>query len=403
MLVLLLAVTVARAGDAPVADRPDESSTLPLAVPTPLPEVPDRPYRWSGLALPLLGFTSTDGFGMGVGGELFDLPRVGEGPPRDRLRVSTYWAVTGSYSSSQISYERQETHAFSARFLYRTWSDMLYVGTGGEDVLLRRDRDVAGGNVLSGPQIQVGGSFQFPRVPLRVWVQAYGRYAMVTPKAGGLLDLEAPAGSTGGGYWDTSTGVTIQEVDRWPLPRKGVRAEASVRFGALHTDDDPFAPLVGVNVEGIGWWPIVGDRLVLGGRIVIDKTWGTRPFWEQEWLGGEQRDEVAYDQAFTGYGRTRTRGDGHVALLTELRSLVVRSRHPIWDIGFYVSAYAEAAWAFDGDEPGPVLPTVGVAPYLVYQGTTRLRPYVSWGWMADEPGGVRTGELQVGLALVEPL
>ena len=61
------------------------------------------------------------------------------------------------------------------------------------------------------------------------------------------------------------------------------------------------------------------------------------------------------------------------------------------------------AFLFRGSDPGPHMPSVGVAPLLVWQGTVELRPFLAWGWMSDRPRGPRTPELQIGVSLLSPL
>ncbi|MCA9572535.1 MAG: hypothetical protein KC656_32065, partial [Myxococcales bacterium] len=336
----------------------------------------DRPYKIGGLLIPLFDYNRTDGLGFGLGIEIYDRKRELDFGYRNRITAWTFWTTSGNYSSNYVQYERRGSGSmFVARVAYRVWKDMQYVGAGGDDVLVRNLPEREGGNTVYGPSLLTTALVPMKGTPLYVWAQGYARYTLSEARPGGILEERQPYGLGEAFYFDVSAGVAVQEVDRWPLPNKGVRAEASVRGGGSVSNGQAFEPLVGVNAEVIGWWPLVGDRLVIGARAVVDKTWGKRPFWEQEWLGGQLRDENAYEQMVTGYNRSRSRGDGLVANLVELRGRIGRTRHPFWDLEFYVSAFAESAFLFDEGELEAHLPSVGFGPELLWQGVVQLRPF----------------------------
>lgn len=413
---LVLAWSPAVAQDAAPDDAPPSEAAPPAEVAeaaaanvvSPDGEAPADPleppkYRWGGIGLPLVSFNSTDGLGFGLGAEVYDR-EVGKGSGyRNRLSISTFWTTSGNYGSNFLQYERRGKALHIARFTYRLWRNMLYVGSGGRDVSVARDPSESSGNAVQGPQLFVSSMLPIKHTPVYVWFQGYARYTLVEADPGGILDERQAFGIDGGFYFDVSAGVLINEVDRWPLPNRGVRLEASVRGGGTANTAGGFEPLVGVNLEATGWVPLAGQWLVFGSRLLIDKTWGERPFWEQENLGGQFRDELGYEQPMVGYARSRTRGDGAVALIGELRPYFGKTRHPTVDIGFYLSLFAEAGWLFDRGDPGPFMPTVGVAPELLWQGAIPLRPFIAWGWYSDEPGGARTPRPQVGITLLSPL
>lgn len=379
----------------------------PPAAATPVPEADATPervrYEWGGIGVPLVNYNTTDGLGFGAGAEVFTRPAGTDHGYRDRLSLSTFWTTRGTYTSNYVQYERRgERSLLLARVAYRRWTDMIHVGWGGADAALREDDDVSHRNLVAGPSALFGAIFRLPRSPLQLWAQGYVRQSVVRPDEGSILDLEQPFGVAGGVYFDVSAGVAIQETDRWPMPQRGVRFEASGRGGATFSAGRA-APIVGTNVELMGWWPVAGEWLVVGGRVVFDKTWGQRPFWEGEWLGGQQRDENAYEQMLTGYGRSRVRGDGVLATMIEVRPKLGHVPHSFFDMGFYLSAFAESAFLFDRGWAGPHLPSVGVAPEILWQGAIELRPFVSWGWRADRPGARRTPEAEVGISLLGPL
>ncbi|MCB9664094.1 MAG: hypothetical protein H6732_08260 [Alphaproteobacteria bacterium] len=413
VLPLLLAASTwrgleARAAEDPEADVPTVAGPIQGETPAPPDEPPastargERPYRIGGLVVPLANFNSIDGLGLGLGLEVYDRKRELDYGYRNRLTAWTFWTTSGNYTSNYLQYERRGEQLFVARLAYRVWRNMVYVGVGGEDVSVQLPPERSFGNVVYGPSLLASAIIPLPRNPVYVWAQAYGRYTLSEAAPGTLLEEESPFGLGEAFYFDTSVGLALQEVDRWPVPNKGIRSEVSGRFGGTVAAGD-FTPIAGVNAEVIGWWPLVGQWLVLGGRVVFDKTWGQRPWWEQEWLGGQFRDEAAYEQMLTGYARSRTRGDGVLANLLELRGWLGRTRHPFWDMDFYVDVYAESAFLFEGDDLGPHMPTLGASVQLVWQGVVQLRPFVSLGWLSDTPGGPRHATPFFGVSVVDPL
>lgn len=370
-----------------------------------------KPYKIGGIVIPLFNYNSTDGPGFGLGVDIFDRKRELNHGYRHRVSAWTFWATSGKYTSNYIQYEYRSFQLFIARVSYRQWQDMLYAGSGGEDVIFDRGREIEGGNKVLGPSLMLTSVLPIPQFPVYLWIQAYGRYnyAEATNQNGLLFQRNADPNYDVFGLgqaftFDTAVGMAVQEVDRFPMPNKGVRFEGSARFGGTYDiTNNNFEPLVGMNLELIGYWPIVGEYFTVGGRALFDKTWGRRPFWEQEWLGGQFRDENAYEQMVVGYARSRSRGDGILATMIELRAKVGQTRHPFFDIGFYPSVFAELAWLFEGDNPGPILPTVGVGLNLLWQGALQLRPYAAWGWVKTTENGPRYPTALFGISIMDPL
>jgi hypothetical protein len=394
--------------EAPLDPTPPTTETIPPANPPTLsdaqltpPGRPKKPYVWHGIGLPYVTYNTTDKLGFGVGAELYDRKRGESFGYRYRLSLSTMWTTSGNYGSNYLQLERRGEHFWVMRLTWRLWRNMVYVGAGGDEVLLDNG-DQGYGNTVNGPSYMVNVIRKVRGTPLYVFVQGYARYTMVGVEPGGLLDQRRPFGSNNGLYFDAGGGLYVQEVDRWPMPNKGVRAELSVRAGGT-ASEGRFEPLLGTNLEVITWWPVFGEWLVIGHRTLIDKTFGVRPFWEQEFLGGTLRDETAYEQMLTGYARSRSRGDGVIASMIEVRPKFGETNHPVVDIGFYASAFVEAGWLFKGNDPGPFLPTVGVAPLFLWQGAIELRPFLAWGWWADTQGGQRTPRTQFGISLLSAL
>jgi hypothetical protein len=404
---LALALATAAEPGAAEAPEPEETPQAEAAEPEAAPETEaptgkkERSYMVGGLGLPLVNFNTTDGLGFGVGAEIYTRPKDQPFGYRYKFTVSTFWTTSGNYTSNYFQVEHRGEQFWMTRLIYRGWRNMIYVGQGGDDVSRVRDPDEALGNAVFGPILLANVVRRVANTPISVFGQGYARYAGARAAEGGILEADAPFGLNGGFYFDVGAGMWIQEVDRWPLPNRGYDVQVSVRGGGTATEG-AFRPLIGTNIEVKGWVPLVGKWLVLGGRSIFDKTWGPRPWWDLENLGGIDRDEVAYEQMLTGYGRSRSRGDGVFATNVELRTLFGRAQTGYFDMAFGLSVYGETAFLFTGNDPGPHMPSVGVAPELLWQGATILRPFIAWGW-TREGDGDRMPRSQVGISLLSPL
>lgn len=386
--------------EAPPAEAPPaEAPPVPEA--SAVPEAPPPKAKVKGYVLPTAGGNSTDGFGLGAAGELFLRPPELEHGFRWKLSLSV-WATTRGYRSFYSQYERRtaEGHLL-ARLGFQSWANLPYAGVGGADVSVRHPPEQEIGNRIFGPYLMVADS-QTVRPKVKLYGQIWLHPVWVDPRPGGLLDTRDPFAADGGLYGDLMGGIELDTTDRWPMPTRGVRAEVDLRGGGTWAfTEDRFAPLVGGHAEVITWQP-VGEHLVIGARVVAEKSYGLRPPPEQFVTGGRWRDEIGFEQALSGYGRIRPRGDGVVASLVEVRPYfftVGRS----WSLDVHASLFAEMAWLYRGNDPGPPMPTVGLGPLLLWQKGSQLRPFVAWGWWSDDVGGARRPVAQFGLSVNDPL
>lgn len=372
----------------------DEADALPEA-----PPPAQKKNKLGGYGLPTLGGNTTDGFGMGLGGELFSRPADKDFGYRWKLTLSI-WATTRGYTSFFSQFERRtDTSHDLVRFGVQSWRNLPYAGVGGEMVSVGHGPAAEIGNRIAGPYAMLAHSHLVgPR--LRAYAQAWLHPVWVKPNEGGLLDTLDPFAARGGAYGDLTVGLELDTTDRWPMPTAGVRAEADVRGGGTWSEAD-FEPLVGAHAELITWSEL--DRhLVVGTRVVAEKSFGERPPPEQFVTGGRYRDEIGFEQALAGYGRIRPRGDGLVAGMVEVRPyfFTVGRR---WTLDVHASVFAEMGWLFAKNDPGPPMPTIGGGPLLLWQKGSQLRPFVAYGWWSDELGGARRPVAQVGLSVTDPL
>ncbi len=359
--------------------------------------------RWGGVLIPLIGATTVDGFGFGLGGEVFRRPAGKRFGYDLKLTPSLYVNTRFDYTNDFLRIEWGRGTRWLATVGYQQWANLSYAGIGGADVLLDRGEREIGSDLIT-PYAFAGALKPVGREggPWRLFTQLYLRLGIARAADGTLLADDRPFGLEDGVYGDVSIGVQARQVDRWPMPFEGQILEASLRAGGTVTPEG-FAPLAGIMVEGRAWQPLAGPALVLGTRLLVDKTVGRRPFFEQDRVGGRWRDEIGSEQALPGYGRTRTRGDGVVAAMVELRPRLGAIEKGWFELAFYLSGYAEMGWLFDRWTPGPPLPSVGGGPVLLWQKAVQLRPFLAWGWRAEDPDAPRRPGLQFGISVLDAL
>lgn len=366
-------------------------------------------HEWFPMVAPVVAYTSTDGWGAGLGGQVYSRPAAWDTGYRWQLSGGL-WATTGfRYQSHQVQLDwRGDRDRYVGKIGYRWWTDMQYAGQGGADVIVDWG-DAESGNHLVGPYAFLGVARTIDGSVFAPYIQGYARDSRVDPRADGLLAERDPYGAEGGFYFDVTAGAEVLTVDRWPVPIHGWRAETGLAGGMSFTraqgpgSPAEARPVGNLHAEVTRWQPLAGDRLVLGARGLVDHSLGARPFFEEDVMGGRWRDEIGSDQPLPGYGRTRTRGDGLITAMIELRSLIVQTRSHFWDVGVYGSLIAEEGYLFHGWDPGPHLPSLGGGPMFVWQHALQFRPFVAYGWRADVPDGPRRARPQFGVSFQDPL
>lgn len=376
---------------------------------------PAEPWVWNGFGIPYASADSINKLGFGAGAEIVGKPRGLDAPYRAKITLSTYLTLGLKYQSHMIQFDWRGPVDAYGRITFQAWNNYAWAGSGGEDVSSWHPDDRGGsledGNNLMTPALTLGATKKFtPHFGL--WGLVNARWARSRPASEGLLVDSDEVGVHGDSFYaDLSLGAEYERLDRWPLPNRGIKGEVDFRGGGTAyawPEADGRAPLrfynlLGVHGEVIGWVPLGTEHLVLGGRLVAEKSFGPRPYYEQNLTAGQWRDELAYEQQFMGYGRQRTRGDGLIAALVELRPYFGRVQSGWFDMKFYASLFAEEGFLFDGNRLGPHLPTVGGGPMLVWGDALQLRPWVAVGWMSEFPGAEREPSVSYGLSFLDPL
>jgi len=384
----------------PAPDPPQDPDQDP---PTEEGEEEPSKKRWGGIIIPLVGASGTDGFGLGLGGEVFRRPRDGSEGYDLKITPSLYFNLRFDYTNNlvRIDWRAPDGTDWLAQVGFQAWSNLSYAGVGGDDIIVDWGQAEIGNRYI-GPYGMISATRPLGDSPLSAIGQVTFRGGWADPASGGLMAQDDPLAAEGGWYADVGAGLAAQELDRWPIPQRGYSVAVVGTAGSTLAQGQ-VEPLVGLQLEAMGWVPLVPERLILGGRLLAHKTTGERPFFDQDKAGGRWRDELGSEQALAGYGRTRTRGDGVVAALVEVRPHLFAIRQPWLDLAFHLSLTAEIGWLYAGSDPGPPLPTLGVGVPLLYERVVQLRPFLAWGWRSEAPGATRRPGLQVGISVLDAL
>lgn len=379
----------------------DDNPDLATAIPERRTAEKEPRKRWGGVIVPLIGANPIDGFGFGLGGEIYRRPADQDTGYDLKITPSFYINTRLDYTNDFVRIEWKGRQRWLVMVGYQQWANLSYAGAGGAAVLIDHGAAETGNQIWT-PYAFVGMNRPVGSGHWSMFAQGYLRAAEVRAAPDSLLDQAQPYGLGGGVYSDLSLGVEHRTHDRWPMPHTGHVFESSLRFGGT-VGPDGVRPLAGLLAEIRGWRPLIGDHLVVGGRVVLDKSTGRQPLFEQDKAAGRWRDELGSDQALSGYGRTRTRGDGLFAALVELRPALFHVDRGFFDLQLHLSFTAEMGWLYDHWNPGPPLPSLGIGMPILWQQAVQLRPFVAWGWRADAPGAPRRPGLQFGVSVLDAL
>ena len=388
MVLLLLTLWLHNAAAQETAPPPPETET-------------EEKLKWSGVVLAYPSGSSVDGVGLGVGGQIYARPPSQTEGYRLSILASLYANFRFDYTHDFVRFESNGHVNWLATVGYTGWRNYVYAGVGGENVMLNRP-EREGQNVAATPFVQLAFSAPLRAKGWSLTGQSTARYAYTDPNENGLLEAYQPLGIGKSAYADIAFGAAYNNTDQWPLPNKGWQAEASLRAGLTFAQRDVL-PMGSAQLQVVRWSPLWRDKLVLGMRFFGEADIGRRPFYEQDRAGLRWRDVLGEEQLFTGYGKNRPRGDSALAAAVELRLQYAHHHGKFWDLQAYLSVFVEEGFLWDAQNPGPHLPSVGVAPVVLFQHAIILRPFLSWGWRADEPGDPRRAIPQFGLSLLDPL
>ncbi|MBW2256575.1 MAG: hypothetical protein JRI25_18530 [Deltaproteobacteria bacterium] len=350
--------------------------------------------------IPFPAGNSTDGLGFGIAADVWRRPVAWTHGYDLKIRPYAWTTINGNRQSISVQVERRGVWDLAGRIGFRRQSNLPYAGSGGGDVVFPWG-DVELGNQTLGLSGFATVSRQLNTSPWFLYLQAYVRWMDVAPGEGALLAQREPLAEEGGTYFDVSAGLFVDHTDQWPVPTAGYMGEVDLRVGATLANGT-VSPLAGLHGELVYWWSLGSPRWVVGARALVEHSLGERPFFEQDVTGGRLRDDLGSDQALSGYGPGRTRGDGVVAVMVELRPELVSFAKD--NVKILLSLYAEEAFLFRAWDPGPHMPSVGVAPMGVFWRGAQLRPFIAWGWRRKEHEDDRRVALpQVGISFVDPL
>ena len=398
MWCLLLGIML-QVGHAEPTESVDTSVPIEPAV-APIPSDDDESLKWSGVVIGYPSGSSIDGLGLGIGGQVFSRPKNQSQGFKHSLILSLYANLRFDYTHNFLRFQSTGRTSWLGQIGYSGWRNLVYTGNGGQGTLLNRpDREA--GNTLATPFASVAIN---RRLGTKGW-SFIGQHSLR------YVYSVAAGKSFGRGFapW------LRQKYLRRPFCRRIVRQHRPMAPTPQRLDCRSqytwgchrvrgHCPPDGLHsVSRVRWQPLWSSRLILGLRLYGERAFGDRPFYEKDRSGLAWRDVYGEEQLLVGYGKNRPRGDGTVAAALELRAEVAHHPGKFWDIEAYVSVFVEEAWLWDDNTPGPHLPTVGVAPFILFQQAIILRPYLAWGWRADSMTDPRTPRPQFGLVLTDAL
>lgn len=394
-LTCLLRVGLAQTPEPVEAPVPIEPAVAPV------PRDTEEPLKWSGVVLGYPSGSSIDGLGLGIGGQVYARPPSQSQGFKYSLILSLYANLRFDYTHNFLRFQSTGRTSWLGQIGYSGWRNLVYTGNGGQGTFLNRpDREA--GNTLATPFASVAVNRRLGSKGWSFIGQHSLRYVYSAAAEGSLLAEDSPLGLGKSTYADLSAGALFDNTDQWPLPHSGWTAEASVR-GGVTVSEGIVHPMGSIQFQGVRWQPLWSSRLILGLRLYGERAFGDRPFYEKDRSGLAWRDVYGEEQLLVGYGKNRPRGDGTVAAALELRMEFAHHHGKFWDIQAYASIFAEEAWLWDDNMPGPHLPSVGFAPFILFQHAIILRPYLAWGWRADSVTDRRTPRPQFGLVLTDAL
>ena len=380
------------------ADVARESEPQTAAPPTSDPAAaelpPVRPWELGGL--PLLNYSSQNGFGYGAYAAVFhrkERPRLGR--PYEFSIGAQYYATTGGFEYHRVRVDVPSLpRGMRFRFLgaIERWTQAIYLGP---DEQLAVDLSRPEGDY----QYQQESLWFLPslRIPLSERLSLFQRVTYRDTEASSgsssLLTELRPDGWEGGRLLQLELGAFWDARDTEPCTTQGFATELSLRGGheALGSSGSSW----GWNLSHRHWWRLAGPRLVLALRLTFDQQGGWVPFFQQHTLGGSEPIEIGGSRALRGFRNGRFRGRetlyGSVELRAELGSTSLYERQvdflivPFLDWGkFWDEALPEERLEGLARSSGtgwrrPPRIGFGAGPRLVFEKIFVLRFELAWG------------------------
>lgn len=366
------------------ADAPDAAAPV---------EVGLRP-NWS--LFPVAGVDSDDGVGFGVRGQL-DMLKPGTDPYKSSFVIHLFTTTQG-YHHHRFKFDLVDLGPagnlrLTGHFAFRAWLNDGYWGLGNGSV-----HDPSYDDLGKDDPLRKYYHYQliqpFAHVTLRDDVTALGpgsllvygswegRYSIINPYPGSLLEHEQPYGVAGGPAMQLTAGVLWDSRSPEITPDKGALVEVSGRaLGMLDGDTwDPSAfggPMVSLR----GYVPVV-PRLTWASRIMGEWLLGRVPFYEMvQWGGFVPIAGVGGSDTLRGASFGRWHGPGKAVLQDELRIDVLEHRFLKKSVRWQLAPFADVAtvWGLAQEDPALLGAATVVAPRVPLHPAGGLGVRGIWG------------------------
>jgi hypothetical protein len=315
------------------------------------------------LVLPNVSYDSDDKLGFGVRGEV-DVQEKGVEPYRSAFVVHAF-ATTNGYHHHRMRFDLvglgpKERMRLTGHFALRAWLNDGYWGIGNGTV-----REVAYADLPEDDPDRKHYRYSliqpFGQVALRHAIAgplvAYGsinvRYSVIEAAPGSLLDEEQPLGIDGGLGVQLIAGASWDTREPEVTPTRGWLLEASGRIvTGAYTFGGPFV--------SARTWLSLGNRVVLGQRVMGEWLVGDVPFYEMvHWGGMVPIAGMGGADTVRGVAFGRWRAPAKAVSNTELRLDVLRMRALKQELRWQLVPFVDVGtvWgAIDPSAPAPAFP-----------------------------------------------
>lgn len=353
---------------APDAPAPAEAPApdAPAEAPAPAAGEPGRKLVW--LVLPNFSYDSDDKLGFGVRGEL-DVVESNVDPYRSAWVVHLF-ATTNGYHHHRFKFDLvglgpKERVRVTGHFAFRAWLNDGYWGIGNGTVRELRYEDLPADDpareryryALLQPFGQLALRHQVAG-PLLVYGSVNVRYTFIEAEPGSLVDDERPLGYDGGLGVQGIAGALWDTREPEVTPDRGWLLEASGRVvTGTYTFGGPFA--------SVRTWVKLGERVVLGQRVMAEWLFGEVPFYEMvHWGGMVPIAGMGGADSLRGVAFGRWRAPAKAVSNTELRLDVLRHRALQQELRWQLVPFVDLGTVWGAEDPAASVPDIPLHPAL---------------------------------------
>lgn len=316
----------------------------------------------------MAGVDSDDGVGFGVRGQL-DILRPGVQPFKSSFVVHIFTTTQG-YHHHRFKFDLVDLGSsgklrLTGHFAFRAWLNDGYWGLGNGSV-----HDTAYDDLDNHDPLHKYYHYQliqpFAHLTLRddvttlgpgalsIYGSWEGRYSIINPYEGSLLEQEQPYGVNGGPAMQLTAGALWDSRSPEITPDKGALLEASARvIGMIDGENWNPSTFGGPMLSVRGYVPL-GGRVTWASRAMGEWLFGPVPFYEMvHWGGFVPIAGVGGADTLRGDSFGRWHGPGKAVVQNEVRVDVLKHRFLKHEVQWQVVPFGDAGavWGIKGEDP----------------------------------------------------